>query len=89
MNITTATAQFNKAREIKRSGNDFEAARAFLAAQRFAMRCRSAKRQDIIEWAHVGSTICAHRVLENSSSQSERSECGRIISESGYLFRNQ
>lgn len=89
MNITTATAQFNKARELKTNGNDFEAARAFLAAQRFAMHCRSAKRQNIIDWAHAGATLSAHRVLKNSTSPAERSEAGRIISESGHLFRNQ
>ena len=89
MNIIIATEQFNKARELKNSGHEFEAARAFLTAQRFAMNCRSIKRQSIIDWAHTGATLSAHRVLENSTDQRERSEAGRIISESSWLFINQ
>ena len=89
MNIMTATAQFNKARELKKSGNEFAAARAFLTAQQFAMKCRSARRQHVIDWSHTGATLSANRVLENSTDQRERSEAGRIISESGYIFRNQ
>ena len=89
MNIIIATEQFNKARELKKSGNEFAAARAFLAAQKFAMKCRSSKRQHVIDWSHTGATLSAHRVLENSTDQRERSEAGRIISESSWLFINQ
>ena len=89
MNITIATEQFNKARELKNSGKEFEAASAFLAAQKFAMKCRSSKRQHLIDWSHTGATLAANRVLENSVDQRERSEAGRIISESSWLFINQ
>lgn len=89
MNIVTATNQLNKAHELKNAGRDFEAARAYLAAQQFAMNCRSAKRDDIAFYAHTGAVLAAARVLENSADHAERSEAGRIKAESNYIFRNR
>ncbi len=89
MNITIATEQLNKANELKKSGRDFEAASAYLAAQRFAMNCRSAKRDDIAFYAHTGAVMAAASVLENSTDHVERSEAGRIKAESNFIFRNQ
>lgn len=89
MNIITATAQYNKARELKNAGHDFEAARAYLVAQQFAVKCRSAKRDDLAFAAHAGAVIAAARVLETSTDHAERSEAGRIKAESNYIFRNQ
>ena len=88
VNIITATRQYNTARQLKAAGRELDAARAYLAAQRFAVQCRSAKRDDIAFAAHTGATLSAARVLEISTDPAERSEAGRIKAKSGHLFRN-
>lgn len=86
MNIITATAKFEEAKTQAAAGKHIEAARSFLTAQTWAARCRSAKRIDLAFYAHTGASVQASKVLEISTDHAERSEAGRIRSESFYLF---
>jgi len=87
MNIITATAEYNQARQQAAAGNHLEAARSFLTAQRWARMCRSAKRADIFCYAHAGACFEATKVLENSTDHTVRSEAGRIRAESKFNFQ--
>ena len=86
MNIATATAKFNQAKQQAAAGQHMEAARSFLTAQEWAGKCRSPKRIDLAFYAHTGASVQASKVLETSDNHSERSEAGRIRAESLYLF---
>jgi len=89
MNIINATNLNNKAREFRNAGNLIEAARLYLAAQRTAIQCRSAKREDLAFSAHCGAVLTADRILKTSLDNNERSEAGRIKAESNYIFRSR
>lgn len=86
MNIITATAEFNKAKNQAAAGLHMEAARSFLTAQKWASQCRSAKRFDLFFYAHTGASVQASKALEISTDHGERSEAGRIRAESKFMF---
>ena len=87
MNIRTATNTLAAARAATRSGEHFKAALLFLAAQRYAAQCRSARRDDVFFHGHIGAVMQAAAVLRTSSDVRERSEAGRIQVESYTRFR--
>lgn len=86
MNIITATAKYNEAKAQAAAGKHIESARSLLTAQDWAAKCRSAKRFDLAFYAHTGASVQATKVLETSTDHAERSEAGRIRTESLYLF---
>ena len=86
MHFRTATATLNAARSATRSGEHFKAAQLFLDAQRYAAQCRSARRDDVFFYGHVGAVMQAAAVLKASSDVRERSEAGRIKAESYSRF---
>lgn len=87
MNILTATAKFNQAKQQAAAGQHLEAARSFLTAQQWAGSCRSSKRIDLAFYAHTGASVQASKVLEVSDNHAERSEAGRIRAESSFRFQ--
>lgn len=86
MNIITATEMFNTAKACAAVGEHLKAARQFLIAQQWAGACRSAKRVDLVFYAHTGASLQASKVLESSTNHADRSEAGRIRTESAFLF---
>lgn len=87
MNINDVKYLYARARAERDAGNYLEAARMYWAAQRDAARCSSARRVIYWDLAHTGACLAAARVLAESSDHAERSEAGRIRSESAASYR--
>lgn len=76
----------NEYRRAKAMPHSLTRAQIMLAVQRMAMQSRSKKAYDIECGAHL-ACVCA---IDNvpGATQAERSELGRIMAESKYLFQN-
>ena len=85
-NIKTVSAQFEKARAARSTGDMLSAARLFLGCVFMAKRCRAASKYDLMMHAHTGAVMAAHKIIKTSSDNAERSEAGRIIAEANFII---
>ena len=89
MNINQALNQYALANSARNAGDALGAARLFLSAQRIAMKCRARARREVIDYGHAGAIHQANKVLEFETCHAARSEAGRVIAESSWLYINQ
>jgi len=87
MNIQTARATYESAKTAAANGQNLQAARLFIGAQRMASQCKAAARSFIFDYAHAGAVLQAAAVIRNSADNAERSEAGQIRDESSLRFQ--
>lgn len=86
MNIQTAAETYRKATLAREARDHLTASRLFIATQREAKQCRSARREFFWAYGHAGAVLQAEAVLKSSADHGARSEAGRIKAESQHLF---
>jgi hypothetical protein len=87
MTIANAQKLLSAAFAASKSGNLIQAARLGLAAQREATKSRSKFAADVVMNGHTLAVIRGGRVAASTVySHDVKSEAGRIVAESKYLF---
>lgn len=86
--LKTARRPLGESLAAAEQGDNLTAARLGLDAMRNATLCRARGREDVALMGYDMAVGRAHRVLEDdTASQPERSEAGRIRAQAQYLLR--
>lgn len=88
MNATVMKNEYARAQKMRAQGDKINAARLFLAVQKWATTARHSKMKDfLIDYSHASATNVAISIMgDSNSSHADRSEAGRIKAESYRMF---